>query len=62
MVFIDLERAYDRMPKEILKWYMYLVQALIAKSKCAITEDFSARVGVYQGYALSPYLVLCSNG
>ena len=72
MVFIDLEKAYDRVPREILKWalmkkglpkvYVNIIEDMYegastrVRSLCGETEDFRVRVGVHQGSALSPYL------
>jgi len=72
MVFIDLEKAYDRVPREVLRWalmrknvpkmYVNLIQDMYegsstsVKSRCGISEGFSIGVGVHQGSALSPYL------
>jgi hypothetical protein len=43
MVLIDLEKAYDRVSREVLKW------ALMRK-------DLNEGVGVHQGSTLIPYL------
>ena len=62
MVFIDLEKAYDRVPREILKWalmkkglpkvYVNIIEDMYegvstrVRSLCGETEDFRVRVGV----------------
>jgi hypothetical protein len=72
IVFIDLEKAYDRVPREVLKWVlmrkefpkininliqeMYENSRTCVKSFCGIREDLNVRVDVHQGSAISPYL------
>ncbi|KAK3535197.1 hypothetical protein QTP70_004755 [Hemibagrus guttatus] len=71
-VFVDLEKAYDRVPREELWYcmrksgvaekYVRVVQDMYEKSrtvvKCAVgqTEEFKVEVGLHQGSALSPFL------
>ncbi|KAK3525896.1 hypothetical protein QTP70_010950 [Hemibagrus guttatus] len=71
-VFIDLEKAYDRVPREELWYcmrksgvaekYVRVVQDMYERSRtvvrCAVgqTEEFKVEVGLHQGSALSPFL------
>ncbi|KAK3521454.1 hypothetical protein QTP70_005649 [Hemibagrus guttatus] len=71
-VFVDLEKAYDRVPREELWYcmrksgvaekYVRVVQDMYERIRtvvrCAVgqTEEFNVEVGLHQGSALSPYL------
>ncbi|KAK3547492.1 hypothetical protein QTP86_021194, partial [Hemibagrus guttatus] len=71
-VFVDLEKAYDRVPTEELWYcmrksgvaekYVRVVQDMYERSRtvvrCAVgqTEEFKVEVGLHQGSALSPFL------
>ena len=71
-VFVDLEKAYDRVPREelwhcmreagVTEKYVKLVQDMYKDSMTAVrsatglTEWFHVRVGLHQGSALSPFL------
>ena len=71
-VFVDLEKAYDRVPREelwhcmresgITEKYVRVVQDMYEDSvtavKCAVgmTDWFKVKVGLHQGSALSPFL------
>ena len=74
MVFVDLEKAYDTVPGEVLwrctrkqnipQGYMRLVQDMYrgatprVKSKRGISEHFQVGIGLHQGSALSPFLFI----
>ncbi|KAK3532187.1 hypothetical protein QTP86_009294 [Hemibagrus guttatus] len=71
-VFVDLEKTYDRVPREELWYcmrksgvaekYVRVVQDMYERSgtvvRCAVgqTEEFNVEVGLHQGSALSPFL------
>ncbi|KAK3569500.1 hypothetical protein QTP86_031667 [Hemibagrus guttatus] len=71
-VFVDLEKAYDRVPREelwyclrksgVAKKYVRVVQDMYERSRtvvrCAVgqTEELKVEVGLHQGSALSPFL------
>ncbi|KAI5715261.1 hypothetical protein M8J77_013350 [Diaphorina citri] len=69
-VFIDLEKAYDRVPRDevwrcmrvkgVPEKYVRLVNEMGVKteirSSVGMTEGFEVRVGLHQGSVISPYL------
>ena len=71
-VFIGLERAYDRVPRDELwecmrqagvpECYVESIQDMYegartsVKSAARLTEEFEAKVGLHQGSALSPFI------
>ena len=72
MCFVDLERAFDRVPRKVLEWAMRkrgipeaMVRAVMslfegAKTRVRVglklSEEFEVKVGVHQGSTLSPLL------
>ena len=74
MVFVDLEKAYDTVPREVLwrcmrkqnipEGYIILVQDMYrgattrVKSKRGMSEHFEVGIGLHQVSALSPFLFI----
>ena len=74
MAFLDLEKAYDGVPREVLYWSLrkkgapeYLVKMVEAtyegarikvRTEHGNTEACDIKVGVHQGSALSPFLFI----
>ena len=72
MAFVDLEKAFDRVPREVLWWalrkmnvpeqLLEVIKAMYNHAKTAvrtqngIREEFEVKVGVHQGSVLSPPL------
>jgi hypothetical protein len=72
MAFVDLEKAFDRVPREVLwwalrsagveEWIVNIIKALYSGASTCVklsgceTEEFEVRVGVHQGSVLSPLL------
>ena len=70
--FVDLEKAFDRVPREVVRWALrqlgveeWLVQTVIAmyerartvvRTKQGYSTEFEVKVGVHQGSVLSPLL------
>jgi len=70
--FVDLEKAFDRVPREVISWAMsklgvdeWLVLAVmsmysgaktVVRTVCGNSKSFEVKVGMHQGSALSPPL------
>ena len=70
--FVDLEKAYDRVPRELIWWCMRrkgipeklvrMVKEMYNGARTAVrapggmSDEFEVTVGLHQGTALSPYL------
>ena len=70
--FVDLEKAFDRVPREVVRWALrqlgveeWLVQTVmtmyerartVVRTKRGYSTEFEMKVGVHQGSVLSPLL------
>ena len=74
MAFVDLEKAFDRVPRDVVLWAMRklginewlvrLVQSMYKDLRSRVrvgsgySEEFGAKVSVHQGSVLSPLLFI----
>ena len=74
MAFVDLEKAFDRVPRDVIwwamrklgidKWLVRLVQSMYKDVRSRVrvgdgySEEFGVGVGVHQGSVLSPLLFI----
>ena len=72
MIFIDLEKVYDKIPRNVMWWaldkhkvptkYVGLIKNMYNNIVTSVQtsdgdmDDFPIRIGLHQGSALSPYL------
>jgi hypothetical protein len=72
MVFIDMEKPYDKVPRNVMWWtlhkhkvstkYITLIKDMYDNVVTSVrtsdedTNDFPINIGLHQGSALSPYL------
>ena len=72
--FVDLEKAFDRVPREVIwwalrslgveEWAVRVIQGMYANARSRVrvngqlSEDFNVTVGVHQGSVLSPLLFI----
>ena len=72
MCFVDLEKAFDRVPRKVMEWalrkkslpealvkaVMSLYEGLRTKVRVAsgLSDEFGVRVGVHQGSVISPLI------
>jgi Reverse transcriptase (RNA-dependent DNA polymerase) len=74
MIFIDLEKAYDKIPRNIMWWTlkrklvptkyvtfikdMYTNVITYVKACDSESDTFPIKIGLHQGSALSPYIFI----
>ena len=74
MVFIDLEKAYDRVPRKVLwsclekkgvsPWYIRVIKDMYEGGRMSVrtprgvSNDFAVSMALHQGSALSPFLFI----
>ena len=70
--FVDLEMAFDRVPREVVRWALrklgvdewlirtvmalYTEACAIVRTDAGLSESFEVKVGLHQGSVLSPLL------
>jgi hypothetical protein len=78
MVFIDLEKAHEKVPRNIMSWalqkhkistrYITLIKDMYDNVVTSVqtsdgdTNDFPINIVLHQGSALSPYLFCLGDG
>ena len=74
MALVDLEKAFDRVPRKVIwwalrklgvdEWTVRLVQGMYSNARSHVcvgegySEEFEVKVGVHQGSVLSPLLFI----
>ena len=71
MAFVDLEKAFDRVPRKVIWWALRkldvdsaTVQGMYSNARSRVrvgegySEEFEVKVGVHQGSVLSPLLFI----
>ena len=74
MAFVDLEKAFDQVPRKVIwwalrkhgvdEWIVRLVQGMYSNARSRVrvgegySEEFEVKVGVHQGSVLSPLLFI----
>ena len=74
MAFMDLEKAFDHVPRKVIwwalrklgveEWIVWLVQGMYANARSRVhvgegfSKEFEVKVGVHQGSVLSPLLFI----
>ena len=72
--FVDLEKAFDRVPREVISWAtrklgveewlvsavmsMYIGAKTVVRTVYGNSKGFEVKLGMHQGSALSPLLVV----
>ena len=70
--FVDLEKAFDRVPREVVRWALrklgvdewlictvmalYAEVCAVVRTNAGLSECFEVKVGLHQGSVLSPLL------
>ena len=68
--FVDLEKAFDRVPREVVRWALrklgvddwcirtvfYTEACSVVRTEAGLSESFEVKVGLHQGSVLSPLL------
>ena len=74
MAFVDLEKAFDSVPRRVIwwahrklginEWMVWFIQSMYEKARsrvcvdCNLSEEFSVKAGLQQGFCLSPLVFI----
>jgi len=75
---VDLEKAFDRVPRKVIQWamrklgveewlvsavmYMYTGAKTVARTVYSNSSGFEVKVGMHQGFSIEPTVICDCHG